>query len=713
MEELQRPQEAYEIEATSSLADQRTRVLKHGDTFAIFDRLGDLKGFRHGLFHEGTRHLSWLELKLGGQRPLLLSSTVKKDNLLLLVDLTNSANSLEQDTVHVFRCRFLWHGVCYERIKVVNYNSARARISFSLRYDADFADIFEIRGTRRPRRGTRLPTEVGESHVTLVYRGLDKLVRRTHIEFSPRPSQLTTSEARFDVDLAEKDEAYFYVIISFQTGFISTRSFPFDEAHRHRMEALDEYRVRSCGIWTDNVQFNNWLDRSAADLQMLLTETPYGSYPFAGVPWYSTIFGRDGILTAMEYLWVDPELARGVLGCLASLQAKEIDPANDAEPGKIVHEIRSGEMAALGEVPFGRYYGSVDSTPLFVMLAGEYYERTGDAVFIQQLWPTIEAALNWIDIYGDADGDGFVEYLQHSARGLSNQGWKDSHDSVFHDDGRLAEGPIALCEVQGYVYAAKMRAAELCAALGRHAHAQRLRDQAAHLREQFDHAFWDEKLGTYVLALDGEKHPLRVRTSNAGHALFSGIAHAERAPALARTLLSRESFSGWGIRTVATSERRYNPMSYHNGSIWPHDNALIGYGLARYGFKKEALMLLEGMFQTSRFMDINRVPELFCGFTRRTDEAPTLYPVACTPQAWAAAAAFYVLQACLGLSITARPQPRISFAHPDIPDFVNEIRLENLRVDAAKVSLSIRRYREDVGVHVLEREGKVDLHISK
>lgn len=719
MEEPPKPAEAYEIEATSSLADQRTRVLKHGETFAIFDRLGDLKGFRHGLFHEDTRHLSWFELKLGGQRPLLLSSTVKRDNLLLAVDLTNSAaystgeGTLPADTLHVFRSRFLWNGVCYERIKVVNFNPFRARVSFSLTFDADFADIFEIRGTKRARRGVRLRTRVEDSAVVLGYKGLDQAVRGTRIDFTPRPARLTDRDAEFDLVLPPKDEAFFFVVISFQTGFISTRGFSYDEAYKAKVEALDLYRARSCGVWSDNVQFNNWVDRSAADLQMMMTETPFGTYPYAGVPWYSTIFGRDGILTALEYLWVDPDLARGVLGCLASLQAREVDPEKDAEPGKIVHEIRSGEMALLGEVPFRSYYGSVDATPLFVLLAGAYYERTGDLLYVRQLWPAIDAALKWIDEYGDVDGDGFVEYAPHATKGLRNQGWKDSHDSVFHADGRLATGPIALCEVQAYVYAAKLRAAEIYAALGRQARAQQLREQAEHLRERFDYAFWDEERGTYVLGLDGDKRPLRVRTSNAGHVLFTGIARHERVPRLVETLLARESFSGWGIRTVATSEILYNPIAYHNGSVWPHDNALIGYGLARYGYHREAAVLLTGLYETSRYMDINRIPELFCGFTRRTDEAPTLYPVACTPQAWAAAAVFHLLQACLGLTIRTRPRPQVIFNYPALPEFVNEIRLENLRVDTAMLSLSIRRYREDVAVNVLGREGAVELMINK
>jgi glycogen debranching enzyme len=475
---------------------------------------------------------------------------------------------------------------------------------------------------------------------------------------------------------------------------------------------LKSASTRGCEIHTSNEKFNNWLNRSLADLFMMTTDTPQGSYPYAGVPWFSTPFGRDGIITALECLWVNPDMARGVLKYLALMQAKEVIAEQDAEPGKILHEARKGEMAALGEVPFSRYYGSVDATPLFVILAGAYYERTGDLPFIESLWPNIELGLKWMNEYGDVDGDGFVEYARRSHKGLIHQGWKDSQDSVFHADGTLAEGPIALCEVQAYIYDAILRASKLASLLGYESTANELSHRSHSLGKRFECDFWDDELCIYNLALDGEKRPCRVRTSNAGHCLFSGIANPEHAERTARTLLGEDMFSGWGIRTLASSEVRYNPMSYHNGSVWPHDNAVIAHGLARYGFKEGVLRLITGLFDASLFFDLRRLPELFCGFSRSPGESPTLYPVACAPQSWSAASVFLLLQSCLGLSINA-PETKICFYRPLLPEFLQEIRIKRLPVGEASVDLLLQNYGHDVGINIIRREGPVEIAIMK
>lgn len=715
-EQLPHPDRFY-VEATSSLVDGPTPVLKHGETFAVFDRHGDMGVFvqdRQGLFHEGTRFLSYCELRLNGVRPLLLSSNLKRDNLQLAVDLTNPDMHqgeelvLAHGAVHLFRSHFLWRDTYYERLKIANYSLDPVTLVVSLQFDADFADIFELRGVRRARRGERLPTAVGERSATLGYRGLDQVARLTHLAFSPRPSALAETEARFELALEPHAEHAVFMTAGFQTGERRTAVGAYETSLHAITEAASSGQRQRPRLHTSNGLLNDWLDRSSADLQMLLSDTPQGAYPYAGVPWYSTVFGRDGLITALECLWVDPQIARSVLAYLAATQATEYDDAQDAEPGKILHETRKGEMAMLGEVPFRRYYGTVDATPLFVVLAGAYFERTGDHAFMREIWPHIVAALDWIDQHGDRDGDGFVEYHRHSPDGLVNQGWKDSNDSVFHADGTLAQGPIALCEVQGYVFDAKRKAAMLARALHHAELAAALDQQAQDLQVRFEQTFWCERLGVYALALDGEKRPLCVRTSNAGHSLYSAIAGPERARRLAGTLMSPPMSCGWGVRTVAAGERRYNPMSYHNGTVWPHDNALIAAGLSRYNHKDAVLKIMHGLYDASRYMDLHRLPELFCGFDQRPDEAPTRYPVACNPQAWAAGAVFMLLQACLGLSIRTHPA-RVRFFYPVLPDFVREIHVEDLRVGDARVSLTVARYREAVGVHVVDKEGEVEV----
>ncbi|HEV8582953.1 MAG TPA: amylo-alpha-1,6-glucosidase [Thermoanaerobaculia bacterium] len=720
MEEIIQIKEQFYILATSSRAGDRTRVLKHGESFAVFDRAGTIRPMglaEMGLFHEGTRFLSGFELFLENQRPLLLSSTVRRDNA-LIVDLTNPdlpegpVGPLPRDAIHVFCTTFLWEGACYARFRLHNYGLRALDLNLSLRFAADYADIFEIRGTRRERRGHKLDSTVGRSTAVLAYEGLDGRVRRTRLAFSPTPDELTDSLASFRFHLRPRGEQTLDMTVAFESGRQAPRTVAFNKALDRSTSELEARRSCCAMIETSNQRFNEWLDRSSSDLQMMVTDTPHGLYPYAGVPWFSTVFGRDGILTAYETLWLDPTLARGVLAFLAATQAREMVPEKDAEPGKIVHELRKGEMAALGEVPFGSYYGTIDATPLFVVLAGAYWRRTGDRAFIESIWPNIERALAWIDDYGDLDGDGFVEYSRRSRNGLTSQGWKDSIDSVFHRDGTLADGPIALCEVQGYVYAARRKAAMLARMLGHTERAERLEHQAQELRESFERTFWREEISTYCLALDGEKRPCEVRASNAGHCLFAGIASTPRAWRVTHTLLSETSFSGWGIRTVDANEVRYNPMAYHNGSIWPHDNALIALGMARYGRKDATAKVLAGLFEASLHFDLHRMPELFCGFRQRPQEGPTLYPVACAPQAWAAGSVFLLLQACLGLEIDANKM-RICLERPELPESLERVTIRNLQVGEARVDLILNRHEGDVGVHLERREGEVEVVVVK
>lgn len=715
------PPEQFYIVASSSPIDERTRVLKHGETFGVFDLYGDILvgGMgEHGIYHEGTRFLSMLVLTLFKKRPLLLSSTITEDNRLLTVDLTNpdvylgAEVVIPRGTLHIRRTKLIWRGVCYERVAFKNYGLWATNLAMEIEFGADFVDIFQVRGMKRTRSGEFLDAVAEERGISLSYQGLDGLRRRTKLVCSLPPQSITSSAMRFTAWLEPNEALNLTLTVSSEVDSAAPKRFSFENALGGAKAELARFRTGDCHVLTSNEQFNELLDRSAADLHMMVTQTALGPYPYAGVPWFNTAFGRDGLITGMETLWFNPELARGVLSFLAATQAKQVLPEQEAEPGKILHETRKGEMAALKEIPFGQYYGTVDATPLFVMLAGAYHRRTGDLDFIASIWENIELALRWIDEYGDADRDGFVEYNQGAPKGLIHQGWKDSHDAIFHQDGMDAKGPIALCEVQGYVYEAKRWASVLATLLGRRKQARELLAQAERLQERFEAAFWCEELSTYALALDGDKRPCQVRTSNPGHCLFTGIISPERAGRLAQTLMQEDSFSGWGIRTLASSEARYNPMSYHNGSIWPHDNALIAAGLARYGFKQPVLQILTGLFDASVHIDLHRLPELFCGFPRHPDQSPTAYPVACSPQSWASAATFLLLESCLGLSVDA-PNGQITFAHPVLPHYLDTIEIKNLRVGDAALDLIIHRYPEDVGINVVRREGRITVTTIK
>jgi glycogen debranching enzyme len=727
MDEILQVQNDFYILATSKLLDQTSQVLKQGDTFAIFDRAGDVHAMgkgQQGLFHEGTRFLSELRLTLqfssiappgpaipaGKERPLFLSSTISEDNSVFKIDLTNpdlqraDGISIARGTLHLFRSKFLWQGACYERLRLSNYGLADAEVSMEILVDADFRDIFEVRGTVRKQRGKLLEPQKKADALILGYEGLDGVTRRLHARCSPPATVVTGRGLQFQSRLVVKQEAVIDLCFQCEAGGRPVKSPPmsYDMAAKASAQSALKAHQNDCVIETTNLKMNEWFQRSQSDLHTMITQTDRGPYPYAGIPWFSTVFGRDGIFTAYFSLWMNPDIAKGVLFFLAWSQAKDINPEQDAEPGKILHEMRSGEMAALGEIPFGRYYGSVDSTPLFVMLAGAYYERTGDLAFIKKIWTNIEAALLWMDRYGDRDGDGFVEYLRQTPQGLAQQGWKDSYDSVFHADGTLAEGPIALCEVQAYVYAAKRAASQMAKALGRLEKAAALAVEAARLQKRFEEAYWSEKLSTYVLALDGQKRPCKVRTSNAGHCLFAGIADAGHARRAAKTLLRRESFSGWGIRTLDADEIRYNPMSYHNGSVWPHDNAILAAGFDRYGLKDEAEKVFEAVFRASEWMERHRLPELYCGFHRRNNEGPTLYPVACSPQAWASASAFMLLQSLLGWRLRAVPLEEIRFVSPRLPRSLDEIHLRGILLGRERVSFRLYRKGSVVKVERLD-----------
>lgn len=696
-----------------------TCVLKHGDIFGIYDRYGDIEETgvgEQGLYYKGTRYLSHFRLGVARSNPMLLNSTLEKDNSQLRVDLTthdlvdSRGQVVVKGTVHIHRAKLLWNGVMHEHLRITHYGAQTVILPMTLHFGTDGADIFEVRGMQRLRRGRSLGNRCEENDLLMEYRGLDEVTRRTRIHFEGIIPELDAEEgvASFRIELTPGGQADAFLSIACETDETSPRLITFASAREAAEAAWNHHRRETASVVSTSERINDLMDRAAADLLMLSTATPHGTYPYAGVPWFSTPFGRDGIITALQNLWRDPATAKGVLAFLAEHQAQVDDPERDAEPGKILHERREGEMASLREIPYYAYYGSVDGTPLFLMLAGAYFRRTGDRACIERLWPNIEAALEWIDRYGDKDGDGFVEYERRRPDGILQQGWKDSDDSIFHADGSTAPAPIALCEVQGYVYAAKREIAAVALEFGRSGLARRLNEEAAELKVRFDTHFWCDEINTYALALDGNKQPCRVKSSNAGHALFTGIARNRRAAKVAQTLLSNESFSGWGVRTIATSEARYNPMSYHNGSIWPHDNAIIAVGLSRYGFKREAMRIISAIFDAGISMEPKRLPELFCGFDRKGAQHPTLYPVACSPQAWSSGAVFHLIQAALDMRFCAS-KPQLSFRQPMLPPNMRKLEINNLRVPDGCVDLTLRRHPRDVGFNVTRKEGDIEV----
>jgi glycogen debranching enzyme len=678
----------------------RPVALKHADTFMVAEASGDVLGDADGLFDNDTRILSYFRLALAGRPPSLLGSTVIRDNVVATSHLTNmplpplGGLPTPKGVIHVERQRLLWQRRLYERIALTNYTSEPRKVPLSLGFAADFRDMFEVRGRARVARGRHLPPDVRGDVVLLRYLGLDDVLRAAAISFSEPPADLSAERAEFLFELAANSRAELFLEIGPESAPERPDQLRFRQAVARARWAMRTVRRRGASLGTPTQLFNEWIEKSAADLALLTTELPTGPYPYAGIPWFSTPFGRDAIVTALQTLWLDPMLARGVLAFLADHQAQERSPFRDSAPGKILHEMRRGEMTALQELPFGRYYGGVDTTPLFVMLAGAYADRTGDLAFIDKLWPALTAAMAWIEGEGDSNGDGLLDYARARASGLENQGWKDSFDSVFAADGCFPDGPIALVEVQGYVHAACRAMAELASRRGESEAAGHWRRRAELVREAVEQRFWMDEAGFYGIAVDGHGALCRVRASNAGHLLFTGLAAPERAARVVAQLASPAFNSGSGIRTLAVGEARYNPMSYHNGSVWPHDTALCAAGMARYGDRAQVIEVLNQLFEAAVRFGM-RLPELFCGFARPPGEPPIAYPVACLPQAWAAGAVFMLLQACLGLSIDGW-RGEIQVDRPMLPIGVDRLRLHRLPVGRNRVDLTFQRVGEGV-----------------
>lgn len=689
------------------------QTIKHDRVFLLCDRHGDIPEGNTaalGLYFRDTCFLSRYELSVDGARPLFLHAEVDR-NYSMLVETTLPVVSVDpggvetNKNVSISRHRWLEHGM-HETIKVQNFGSDKRKVRLELTFGADFLDLFEVRGFKREKRGTILEPVVADGMVTLAYEGLDGVRRELEVGFDPHPKRLGPDRATFDLMLAPQSGISIEVSILPRSG----ESEPLHKTHGELERDYSTWRKRCTRFRASNGQLQRYLDRAILDLRMMQTNLDGTPAIDAGVPWFSTLFGRDSLITAYQALGVNPELAKGTLETLASYQGNRIDEWREEEPGKILHEVRVGELAATGDIPHTPYYGSVDSTPLWLVVYGRVWSWTADREFAERLWPNAVRALEWIDRHGDADSDGYVEYRRKSKRGLDNQGWKDSRDGIVHADGSIPQPPIALVEVQGYVYDAKRQVARVARAIGHTDVAEELEAQAEKLKRRFNEDFWMADLGYYALALDGNKEQVRSITSNPGHGLWSRIVDQARAARVVRVLLSAELSSGWGIRTLSSKSPAYDPIGYHTGSVWPHDCSLIAHGMKLYGFDDDANRVIDQLALCGAFFPAGRFPELFCGFSREEVPVPVEYPVACRPQAWATGATLLMVRSYGGISADA-PNKTLYIVRPTLPFWLERNDIIGMRVGGARVDLAFHCHEGATGCQVLRKDGDLDVLI--
>ncbi len=706
--------------AVGAVDIREVQVIKDDRTFLVTDRYGDVPEGNTaalGLYHKDTRFLSGFELRVNEAKPLLLHSSTER-NYSQIVEVAYPFESEGYEGIHkrenvsVQRLRVL-SGPLYERIRIRNFGKHPRRLTFTVAFAADFLDIFEVRGLVREKRGEAAAPEVNRNRVVLQYRGVDGETRTTTIRFSPSPQKLDGREAVFEVEARRGQDVELAVEVIPESGDEPPPRRTMVQAEERLTRDYTSWRKRCTRFRTSNLQLSNFLDRAILDLRMLTSHDEGGTeYLDAGIPWYSALFGRDAIITAYQALGVNTELAWGTLRGLAALQGKEEDDWREEEPGKILHEVRVGELARAGEIPHTPYYGSVDSTPLWLNLLHGAYRWTGDLDAVRELWPNVLSALRWIDEHGDADGDGYIEYQRKSPLGLENQGWKDSDTAIVHPDGTPAEPPIALVEAQGYVYQAKRNIARVARDLGEEDLAKDLDRQADELQERFNKDFWMDDEGYLALALDGNKKRVTTITSNPGHCLWSRIVDEEKAPRVIRRLVSDTLSSGWGIRTLATRQTAYDPIGYHTGTVWPHDNALIAHGMKRYGFDREAQRVLDQLALAGAFFPLARFPELFCGFAAEDVPVPVQYPVACRPQAWASGAPLLMIRSYGGLSADA-PNGQLFIERPRLPAWLDRMEVQGLRVGEARLDLVFTNNQGVTATEVPRKEGDIEVLIRQ
>ena len=710
-------------------AGEKTEVIKNNELFLVTLPDGSIpSGYQGalGLYYRDTRFLSCLEFFINREKPILLSSGVRYSHF-YQGDLTNpevelvSGEILPIQTIH-FRNLRLIDKALHQRFRVVNFNLYPVSFELSFKVGADYLDIFEIRGAKRPRRGELLQPVKKEGGVVFRYRGLDGFTRSTNVSWYPGPEEVR-SEGNdlvfsYFLELQAKAALYFYLNITVEIGkdtIVTVPDKPKDFSREFvktasRQEKAHRIWYESCtGFDSGRPHFDQVLNQALCDLRVLYTAYPKGHAIEAGVPWYATVFGRDALITGWQTLMVNPDICRETLRFLASYQGKEIDPAREEEPGKIIHELRRGEMANCKEILHTPYYGSIDATLWFVIVLGEFVTWTQDIEFLKEMQEPLVKALDWCTKYADKDGDGYIEYKSSAPGGLQNQGWKDSWDGVPDPEGKPVEPPVALVEVQAYLYAAYRRASRMFSLFGEKETAKVYEGKARQLSANFRRDFFVKKGGYLGLALDGRKRLIPTMASNMGHALFTGILPPHTAKQLAAKLLSPEMFSRWGIRSLSRKERAYNPVSYHNGSVWPHENSIIAFGLRRYNLLKELERLSRAFFDAALQFPYCRVPEVFCGFGRRPFSAPVRYPVSCEPQAWAAGSVFLLLQACLGLKTTPEG---LLIQKPILPVGLQELHVSNLRVHNSRINIDFVKRGDHVFCVPVKKEGDIRIMIE-
>jgi glycogen debranching enzyme len=636
-------------------------VLKENRIMMVSDEMGDIPADNTrglGLYFSDTRFLSAYEFRINRLQPILLSASVDESyvatfqmvNPVLVLD--EGKRRIPQQSISIRRSRFIYGGL-HERIGLQNCGREAIEVECSLRINADFRDMFDVRGYKHQVAGVLRPVEVQNQEMSFTYEGQDGLLRRTEVMVNRPISSHHGNTLTWHFPLASKETVTLVIDIIPLIGEDEPMlSYLYDDALQALKRSYLRWNDNTTAIKTDNAFLDRGLlRRSQMDLRILLEEFDTGLFPMAGIPWFSAPFGRDALITSIQTLMLNPEIARGTLRYLAQHQGRNLDPGREEEPGKILHEVRYGELANLKIIPHTPYYGSVDSTPLFLVCAVEMMDWLNDQDLFVELLPSLLQALNWVDRYGDSDQDGFVEYAERASGGVRNQGWKDSSDSLLYPDGQPAELPAALVEVQGYIYQAKVGLSRILDRLGQTRLAEKLAREAGELRRRFELKFWLDDEQFYAQALDRHKVPIRSITSNPAHCLWAGIIDPERAEILRERLLAPDMFSGWGIRTLSSQSPHYNPMSYHNGTVWPHDNSIAVAGLRRYRHAEAASAVIEGIMEAGIRMPNYRLPELFCGFRRdeRYNNGPAEYLVSCNPQAWGAGAAFQLMQTALGI----------------------------------------------------------------